>query len=335
VLRTAVGLKRLKSRDLTWPRGTRSGPLLDVTRVSAAQQDRALRVLDTVLRGAESLGWPFEAPPPEPGADRRQTFARSSYRPPVYGQLLVEGEPITLRVDERNRQSDHLPTDAEKAEIKRGRDPWMPRFDYTPSGELRVHATEPGWTYTSHTWKDTARHPLETQVPKILIGLLTIALERKQHRESERRRQLAEREAERQRDIIRQRRTANEILIHTLEAQAGAWHRAQYLRRYLRAARRALDSRTLTADLQGQPIDFLAWAEHYVNQLDPLHPERRDPDFAHERDSYYGAEEKRSQESLQRLIGFSWESTAKLREDSAAVAEDEDDEEAEFDDDCV
>ena len=69
VLRTAVHLKHLKSRDLTWPRGTRSGPIIEVRNVSEAQQERALKVLDALLRGAESLGWPFESPPraePEP-----------------------------------------------------------------------------------------------------------------------------------------------------------------------------------------------------------------------------------------------------------------------------
>ena len=118
VLRTAVRLKHLKSRDITWPRGTRTGPILDVTRVSEPQQERALRILDEVLRGAEALGWKFEAPPPAPATDRRQTFPRSNYRPPVYGHLLVHGEAVTLRIDERNRQSDHVMTEREKADKK-------------------------------------------------------------------------------------------------------------------------------------------------------------------------------------------------------------------------
>lgn len=312
VLRTAVHLKRLKSRDLTWPRGTRSGPILDASRVSSVSLDRALRVLDAVLRGAESLGWPFEAPPPDPAPKRRSAFATATYRPPEYGHLLVEGEPVELRIDERQRQSDHVMTESEKADKKAGRYVWAPRFDYTPSGELRLHATEPDYTYRTQTWKDTARRPLETQLPKILHGLLTIALERKQHREEERLRKLAEREAEQQRELVRRHRAANTRLIHTLESQAGAWARAQFLRRYLRAARRSLGERTITADLQGQSIDFLAWAECYVNQLDPLHAEPRNPDCAHEHSWQYNSEEKRFTEELQRLLGHGWEHAAKL-----------------------
>jgi hypothetical protein len=60
------------------------------------------------------------------------------------------------------------------------------------------------------------------------------------------------------------------------------------------------------------PLDFLAWAEHYVNQLDPLHPEPRDTDFAHGRRFEYGADGKRTQEEQHRLSGHAWESTTKL-----------------------
>jgi gamma-glutamyl:cysteine ligase YbdK (ATP-grasp superfamily) len=127
----------------------------------------------------------------------------------------------------------------------------MPRFDFAPSGELRLHATEPAYSYTSTTWTDTKRQPLETQVSKILHRLLTIALDRQRHREEEPLRQIEERKQERLRELVRQRRTANQKLIQTLETQAGAWARAQFLRRYLRTARRTLGSRTLTADLQG------------------------------------------------------------------------------------
>jgi hypothetical protein len=94
----------------------------------------------------------------------------------------------------------------------------MPRFDYAPSGELRLHATEPGWSYITHTWKDS----------------------------------------------------------------------------------------------NGTPTDFLAWADRSVNQVDPLHPEPRDTDFAHERSWQYGADDNRFPEELQRLLGHTWEHAAKL-----------------------
>ena len=279
VLRTAVNLKHLKSRDITWPRGTRSGPILQVTNVSEAQLDRALRVLDAVLRASDAMGWHFTAPPPqEPPTYRgRGAWGPTPAAPPIFGHLLVDGEPLQLKIDERRRQFDHVPTDAEKADKKAGRHVWAPRFDFEPSGELRLHLFDVDSSWVRKTWKDTKARPLETQGSKIVHGLLDRALELKRDREEQRLRDLARREHERQQALVRERRAANGALIEALEIQAGAWSRAQALRRYLRAARRALGEETFKVDLQAQRIDFLAWAEHYVNQLDPLHPEPRDP----------------------------------------------------------
>lgn len=111
VLRTAVRLKRLESGDIVWPRATRSGPIVEVRNVSEPQQDRAFKVLDALLRGAEYLDWPFETPPrTEP--DPRRTAWNPPTRPTtVVGQLIVDGEPLQLRIDERQRQSDHVATE--------------------------------------------------------------------------------------------------------------------------------------------------------------------------------------------------------------------------------
>jgi len=108
------------------------------------------------------------------------------------------------------------------------------------------------------------------------------------------------------------RREANQKLIHELERQAGAWNRAQLLRRYLRAAKRALSADGYFVKVDDRELEFFSWAEHYINQLDPLHPEPRDSDLAHERTFQYGADEKRMGEEQQRLSGHAWEDTLKL-----------------------
>jgi len=58
----------------------------------------------------------------------------------------------------------------------------------------------------------------------------------------------------------------------------GHGNRAQFLRRHLRVARRTMGSRSVIVELQDQPSDFLDWAEHYVDQLDPLTLRAHDPD---------------------------------------------------------
>ena len=94
----------------------------------------------------------------------------------------MDGEPLQLKIDERRRQFDHVPTDTELADKKAGRYVWAPRFDFEPSGELRLHLYDADSSWVRKTWKDTKAHPLETQALKILHGLLDRALELKRDR---------------------------------------------------------------------------------------------------------------------------------------------------------
>ena len=116
----------------------------------------------------------------------------------------------------------------------------------------------------------------------MLLALLEEAFSIKTERERQR---LAEIERRRQEELRweqSKRRSANETLIHELEAQAGAWLRARFLRSYLRALRRTVEKeglQGLVAKRQEETVDFLAWAQHYVDQLDPLCMTPHDPHF--------------------------------------------------------
>ena len=314
VLRTAVQLKHLKSRDITWPRGTRSGPILTVTNVSDAQMARALRVLDAVLRASAALGWPFTAPPPqEPPTYRgRGSWGPTPAAPPVLGSPPRRRRTAATQ-DRRTPSAVRPRAHRDRTRRPEGR---PPRLD----AALRLRAvrrTAPAplrrrQPLGAQNLEGHQSTPAQDQASKILHGLLDRALELKRDREEQRLRDIAQREHERQEALVRQRRASHAKLIHELECEAGAWHRAQFLRRYLRAARRTLGTDAYLVKVDDREVDFLAWAEHYVNQLDPLHPEARDPDFAHERTFQYGADDKRLQEELQRLSGHAWERAQKM-----------------------
>ena len=112
--------------------------------------------------------------------------------------------------------------------------------------------------------------------------------------------------------------------------------RARHVSAYLRAARRVSCDVTFTAELQGKPTDFLAWADHYVNQLDPLHIEPHDPDLMHEtpHPSYYGnpKDRERFEKELVRLAGHTWERASKLVAEPTQHDDDPDDDEDEHED---
>ena len=83
------------------------------------------------------------------------------------------------------------------------------------------------------------------------------------------------------------------------------------LRAYLRSARRVLGNAKMYSTLLGEKVDFLDWAEKYVNQLDPLHPTARNRDLE-KRHSYYTPLDEKMEAALIRLIGEEWEVTPKL-----------------------
>ena len=278
---------------------------------------------------------PKDPDPPRYGYSQAPEPAHTG---PQFADLDVEGRRIQFQIEERAEVRDLPPTATDLAKQKRN--PYFRperRTETIWSGRLRIKRPRPDYPYhlDGKSWFETKTRTLDVLIPRVLADFRAVAarmqeVDERQERDRLERERLAKVAAE-----LAARRAANEKLIHSLEAQAGAWHRAQYLRRYLRAARRAFGPEGITARSGSDEIDFLGWAEHYVNQLDPLHTEPRDADCVHERDSYYGAEEKRPQESLERLIGFGWENTAKLRahSDDALEYEDEDDDEDEFDDD--
>jgi hypothetical protein len=319
VKRTARHLKYPHRADLVFARGEGSGPILHLS-VSPELLNRALLFADTFLRACAEQGWtPVVPPPPEP-PDPRHYYGRppepKPHVGPHYAELDVNGHRIEFHIEEPFDLRELPPAQADLNRQKR--DNWFrpeKRHEKIWSGRLRLK--RPGYRYPygidGKSWYDTRGRTVETLIPRILADLQAVAT-RMQEKDDELERERLERA--RQAKLAAElsaRRAANVKLIEELERQAGAWHRARFLRRYLRAARRTLGDRSFTVDLQGQPTDFIRWVEHYVNQLDPLHPEPRDPVLAHERSWQYGSEEKRVTEELQRLFGHTWEEAMKLR----------------------
>lgn len=214
---------------------------------------------------------------------------------------------------------------------------------------------------------------VESLIPKILADFKAVAI-RMQEVDEERERERLERE--RQAKLAAElsaRRAANTQLIHELERQAGAWHRAQFLRRYVRAAKRTLGADSITLDLNGQPAardaalscsaadrpahpyagkdavdetsslvgkspaSFLAWAEHYIDQLDPLSATDHDSDMTPERSSYSDSDRDRLQGELRRLSGHTWDRASRvvatLTEDTDSPDSADEADEADEDDD--
>ena len=310
VKRTAIHLKLGKVSDFTWAKGERTGPIVQVDGTDAARI-RGLRILDGVLKAAATAGFTFEADPPDPERHRARYGSSTDDRPRP-GRIVVDGEAFRLRIDERRAQKPHVPTEDEIRRRKRGEYVYAPAFDHSPSGELRLYLMDTGGRAFA-TFKDGVRKKLEDQISPVLNALIDRAQQEKRWREQRRLSELAERQRQELAWKQSQRRDLQGKFVAELERQAGAWARAHMLRRYLRAARRALaPSQTIEVTIGGTTVDFLDWAERYVDQMDPLARAPRNPDQQPNDSNYYRADEEAFKASIQRLLGQGWAESMKL-----------------------
>jgi len=310
VKRTAIHLKLAKVSDFTWSKGERSGPIMQVDGTDAARV-RGLRIIDGVLKAAATAGLSFEADPPDPERHRAR-YGSPTDDWPQPGRMVVDGEAFRLRTDERRAQKPHVLTEDEIRRRKRGEHVYAPAFDHSPTGELRLHLTDTDGRAFA-TFKDGARRKLEDQISTVLNALIDRSQQEKRWREQRRLSELAERQRQELAWKQSERRDLQGKFVAELERQAGAWARARMLRRYLRAARRAVGSgQTIEVTIAGTMVDFLDWAERYIDQMDPLASAPRNPDQQQNDSNYYRADEETFKASIQRLLGQGWADSLKL-----------------------
>jgi hypothetical protein len=322
VKRTAVKEKYAGRSGVVFLRGERSGAVVEIN-VTQSVLDRALLLADMLLRAAEGLGWTFDDPqilrgkqglPVEKTESSDQHGAGGSE--PYIGRLLVEGEQVGLRIEERFRDQPVTPTAAQLAREKRESWYQAPLKESIATGALRVVRLD---TYRAwggpdrRSWYDRKGKLVEDQIREILLGFYELALSIKERRAKDEREAREQEEAERRREELETIRSANGRLIAQLERDAGAWHRARYLRRYLAVARKSLGAQPLPANFRNEAVDFIEWAERYVNQLDPLHVSNRTGEFDDSsRHQYQSDHEKKA---LGRLLGGDWQNAFKLGTD--------------------
>jgi hypothetical protein len=262
-----------------------------------------VRFADSFLRGCESLGWVFESSPKEEAKGHQANAPEAAKRRvPEYGVLRVGNVRIPFEIYERVEVKTLPPTERELA--RQAEEHWYRprvRTEKIHTGVLRLERPPFAYPYRlpRKTWGDRRGRLIESKLPAILSDLAqTAAIITAKNEELERDR-IAEEEAARQRAAAKKRHEVNAEMIEELERQAGAWHHARRLRHYVRAAKRALGESKFCWKLEGTPVDFLDWANTYVEEIDPLSPTPRHPDRIPERSYVYGMGDR----DLAKIIG--------------------------------
>jgi hypothetical protein len=148
-----------------------------------------------LLRAADALGWVFDdslalrkkqgLPVQE---EEKPTFSAPDAEKesePYFGRLLVEGEQVAFRIEERFRDEPVEPTAAQLARDKREYGYYAPRRVAVASGALRVirfDAYRTWGTPDRRSWYDWQGRRVEDQTSEVLLGLYELAVSIRERR---------------------------------------------------------------------------------------------------------------------------------------------------------
>jgi hypothetical protein len=231
-----------------------SGPAPLSVHVAKASVQRALRLLDALVRALEQRGFRMVSPP---GDDRRPA-------------VEILGEHLRFSLREGLRRFEHVPT-AQERENQRQHAWLKPRpWDYEPSGMLALTIEESTMTPIRKTWADGRRCRVEDLLNKALAGMVVVAEALKRDRLERERRQREWEEAERRRREEERRRFEEEQRRRELRQHAEQWAVSQQLRAFLDAAEQLASKHLLPPEQASVVRDWLEWGRRYADSIDPL-----------------------------------------------------------------
>ena len=247
---TKARLERAEPDTFGILRARLNSPSLDV-RVSKSSLHRALRIMDALVKALEARGYRIEV-------------ARNGY---VHTWVRVGAERVKVALVEKTERGDRPLT---KEEERKPPSEIYHRWMYTPTGRLTFLIDEYGADLPKKKWGDKRGTRLEDKLNDIVIGL-TIAGEARRlltlrHQEEERQR----REAEMRRLEEARRREAEEVRCRALYEEATSWVKSQNLRAFLKACEHALTNGRGEIAPGSPEAEWLRWAYHYADRLDPL-----------------------------------------------------------------
>lgn len=231
-------------------------------RVTPSLLERALRIMDAVIKAFEARGLSVEVTEPT-GTDGSRSGSRSVTRTSVFEEsiefLLSEGlDNVAPRPEPRKLGTTH-----EEIMAYLSRPRYVP--EYRPNGKLTLAVTNAEHLGLHHSWSD-GKVSLEERLNTFMRGVFRIADAKRQRRlaaerhaqEQERQRRLAQIEEE-DRRLEKDRRD-------DLEKRVATWQEAKELDGYLDAFRVRTTEGSVCADanLRG----WFKWAERRLRRLE-------------------------------------------------------------------
>lgn len=239
--------------------------------IGAAAADRVARIVDGIVRGAESLGVLRTA-----RLDGKALF-----------RVGLEDRDFGLSITERCRQRPYVP---------KPRELYARKYEMHPCGELTVSLLDKA-DRAMESWRDTPRTPVEARLARFFDALPWSVQRSREAEEAARiaelkriedeRRAAIEREEAHRRALEasilaakeRRRHEAEMAALRQLHEQAEAWEAADRIRRFAWS----MEERALRANVPADEVK--AWLDTVLEVAEELDPQRTFPPSPPERDA--------------------------------------------------
>lgn len=228
-------------------------PCLDV-RISRGSLNRALRVLDSLIKGFEAQGLKIKI----------------ETDPTTKSYVEIFDEKVWFSLVEDTQRSDHVLTLVEKRRQQEGSFWGAPRYDYSPSGKLSLIIDVPGAVGIRKRWSDSPRKRLEELLGDFVNGTILVGHILKKERLMREEQNRKWEEERKKREEEEKRRRENEARLHDLERQAEQWAKSKQLRAYIRAVEREVAKIEANEELRARFERWFSWAKAHAEFLDPI-----------------------------------------------------------------
>jgi len=183
--------------------------------------------------------------------------------------VLALEEELSLAISEKVDAVPHTLTEQEVARQKRGQWIYPPKWDYRPTGNLRL-SIEGAPQGIRHSWGDGVEQRVEDCIGKFLSSLPIVAHARKKEREERRRRDREWEEEAKRREERRAKQEEHRRRGEVLNKLAARWRDAQLVRDFALAFAKASRQLCRTNAGKREAEAFFIATMEYADSVDPL-----------------------------------------------------------------
>ncbi len=245
---------------------------LDV-HVSKGQLDRALRIMDGLIKALEKRGRNVAVVIVKPKVEANRYYGgMAPPEPPArpFTRINISGIAVSIGVTEHLKPVPHVMTADEKRNAARGYTYGIPKHDFEPSGNLILSVKDPTGLGVRSTWADGKAQRVENCLNKFIAGLYVIAEAEKKRIQKHQQWEREWKEAEARRLEQQRLRMEEEERIRQLDQNLAAWKKAQDVRAYADALEKLVVARSGAIEAGSDAEKRLQWLRAYAGRIDPL-----------------------------------------------------------------